>query len=391
MVTLTIQNFDTLVENEAAAAQAASTQPLNFDTGSVLRAIFEADASQALWLQYLVVLVLSATRLATSSGSDCDTFGEDFDFTRLPGVTATGNVTFSRYSSTQAAFIPVYISASGSTPASGTQVLTSDQTLTFNVVADSTNPNYVASPVEGYNISAGVSSISVPVQADVAGTSGNILANTLTLIVGGILGVDSVTNPSAFTNGVNEESDAAFKARFVNFINSRSQATDEAVGYAIQQIQQGLTWTIEPNQTANGTYTPGTFVVTVDDGTGSPPSSLITSVATAIQNIRPIGSTAIIQAPTKISADVTLTVTVPTSLVSATVISEVTAALTTYIDSLSVGQTLAYSRIPQVAYDADSNISNVTNVTINGGTSDIIPTTSEVVRAGTLVINVVNS
>ena len=77
--------------------------------GALCLLLWRLDASQALWLQYLALLVLNVTRLATSSGSDCDSFGADFGFARLPPVAATGTVTFSRYTNTLAAFIPVYV------------------------------------------------------------------------------------------------------------------------------------------------------------------------------------------------------------------------------------------------------------------------------------------
>lgn len=384
---LQLQSFETLVQNSAAAMQGASTVPLDLDPGSVIRALLEADASQGLWLQYLVLLVLATARLSTSSGSDCDSFGADFGFTREPAVASTGTVTFSRFTATNSAFIPVYIPASGTVAASGTQVLTADGTQTFNVTADPTNQYYVASPVEGYQIPAGTASISVPAQAAVAGTTGNVLANTITLIVGGISGVDTVTNPSAFTNGVNAESDSAFKARFVNFVNSRSQGTETAVGYAIQQLQQGLTWTIQENQTANGTYTPGTFVVTVDDGTGSPSAALISTANAAVQAVRPITSTAIVQGPVKITANVAVTLTIQSGVTAANVIAAVGAAIPAYINALSVGETLSFYRLSQVIFDASPYITNISGLTLNSGTSDLTATPGQVIRAGTVTVN----
>lgn len=374
--TLGLQNFTTLVQNEAAAMQGAATAPLNFDPGSVLRAIVEADASQQLWLQYLILLVLGVVRLATSQGADADSFGADFSFVRLPAVAASGSVTFGRYATGQAAFIPV-----------GAQVVTADGTQTFNVTADTTNAAYVAGPPAGYSIGPTVASVTVPVQAVNAGTQGNVLAGTISLIVAGIAGIDTVTNSAAFTTGVDAETDAAFRARFVNFINSRASGTPTAVSYAVQQIQQGLSWTIQENQTANGTYTPGTFVVTVDNGTGSPPSSLISTAAAAVQLVRPVGSVAVVQGPTEIAATITLTITVSASAVKAQITPLVATAITAYVNGLGVGATLPYSRIAQVAYDASASITNVTAVLVNGATADLVPTQSQVVRIGSVVVS----
>jgi uncharacterized phage protein gp47/JayE len=386
-VAVSLQNFDTLVQNEAAAAQAASSQPLNFDTGSVLLALVEASSGQALWLQYLALLVLGVARLATSTGTDCDSFGADFGFTRLSAVAATGQVTFSRYSSGQAAFIPIYVppGAPGNL-GSGAQVLTSDGTQTFDVTADPTNSHYVAGPPAGYNVPIGLSSITLPIVADVAGTGGNVLAGTISLIVGGISGIDSVTNSNATSGGLNSESDAAFRTRFVNYINSRSQATDFAIGYAIQSVQQGLTYSIQENTNTVGAYTPGTDVVTVDDGSGSPPPSLISTVNLAVQAIRPIGSTVVVQGPTKVSANISCILAIATGATLSIIESEVNAALTAYVNAIPVGTTLPYNKLAQVIFNADANITNVSGLTLNGSTADLTVTESQVIRVGTISV-----
>jgi uncharacterized phage protein gp47/JayE len=385
MTQLTLQNFNTLVQNLATAAQKASAQPLNFEDGSVLLALFEAEAGQALWLQYLTFLVLATTRLATSSGSDCDSFGADFGFTRLPPINATGNVTFSRYTATQSAFLPAYISSSGLVYAGGVQVLTADGTETFNLIVDPTNPSYTVGPPEGYNLLPNISSITLPVIADTPGSGGNVLAGTISLLVGGVAGVDTVTNAVGTTGGMDQESDAAFKARFVNFINSRAQGTEYAVGYAIQQVQQGLTWSIQENTNAGGGVQVGTCVVTIDDGSGDPPPALIATCASAIDAIRPIGSFMIVQGPTKVLASMSVTLTLGPTANQALVEANVGQALTQYINSLAVGDTLAFTKLAQIIYGADVAVMNA-SYTVNGMVVDMVPTESQVIRAGTIVV-----
>ena len=49
---LQLQNFTTLVQNMAAGVQSSARVVLDLTTGSVLRAILEANASVALWLQW---------------------------------------------------------------------------------------------------------------------------------------------------------------------------------------------------------------------------------------------------------------------------------------------------------------------------------------------------
>ena len=93
---LPLQNFATLVQQMAASVQGAAGQLLDLTVGSVLRALLEASASIALWLQWLILQVLTITRAATSVGPDLDSWMADFSFTRLPGAAASGVVTFGR-------------------------------------------------------------------------------------------------------------------------------------------------------------------------------------------------------------------------------------------------------------------------------------------------------
>ena len=66
-----------------SAAQASASQVLDFSVGSVNLAIAEAGSAVALWLQRLALLVLQQARFATSQGGDADSWGVQFEFTRL--------------------------------------------------------------------------------------------------------------------------------------------------------------------------------------------------------------------------------------------------------------------------------------------------------------------
>src|ERR1700734_2774764 len=94
---LPVQTFSGLLEQMAANVQGGAAQLVDFSVGSVLRAMMEACGAVALWLQWLILQVLSATRAATSQGLDLDSWMADFSLARLPGSQATGIATFSRY------------------------------------------------------------------------------------------------------------------------------------------------------------------------------------------------------------------------------------------------------------------------------------------------------
>lgn len=377
---LNLQSFTGMVQNMAAAAQAAATAALNFTTGSSILAIIEANASIALWLQWLVVQVLSVTRLASSTGSDCDSFGADYNFTRLGATYATGIATFYRAATTQAAQVPV-----------GTILKTNDGTQSFTVNLDTTNAAYQVDPTgltQGwFNIAVGVSTLNCAVTAVTPGSGANILAGTLGLIAAQIPYVDSVSNAAGFLNGVNAETDAAYKARFGFFLAGLARGTPVAVGSAVLGVAANLSYTIQENYTNLGVYQPGNFVVTVDDGSGATPAATLTLVGTAVSAVRPIGSTFSVQAATALLANTAMTITCPTAALKTAAIPLVVAAINAYVAALPVGAVMSYGRVWQLAFDASPNITDVTGCLLNGGTADIGGAFNVVVRPGTTTVS----
>ena len=374
MATLNTQDFPTLVENMAAAAQGAAQQVLDFTIGSILRAVVEAVAGVALFLQSLVLQVLTLTRASTSQGPDLDSWMADYGVTRLPAVAATGTVTFSRFTPTLQAVVPI-----------GAQVITTDGSETFAVTLDTTNAAYSAS-LGGYVLAANVASVSVPVAASVAGSGGNVVAGAISLIGTAIPGVDTVTNAAAFTNGLDAESDAALRLRFVAYMASLSKATKGAVGYALMSLQQGLEYTITENADYNGTTDMGFFYVVLDDGSGHPSASLLASGVGAIDAVRPIGSRFAVFAPVVTTANVALTITTATGYDHPTAVGLVGTALVNYINALPLGSSLPYTRLAQVAYDAAPGVVDVSAILLNGGSADLIATNQNVIKAGTVTV-----
>lgn len=371
---LSLQTFSGLVQGMAASVQASAAQLLDLTVGSTLRAILESSASVGLWMQWLILLVLQMTRAATSSGADLDSWMADFSLTRLPATAASGVVTFSRFSAVASALIPV-----------GALVRTIDGSQTFSVVMDTTAPGWTQQ-LGGYSLGVGMASLDVPVVSTTLGTCGNVLANTITVLATALSGVDSVTNQTAFINGIDQESDAAFRSRFQGYLASRSQATLAAVEYAINSVQQGLNYSILENENPLGETQLGNFVVFVDDGSGYPSSSLLSTVQQAIDAIRPVGSTFGVFAPAVVQVAISLVVAPASNNVSAT-LPQIVQAVQNYVNSLPIGVSLALSRIIQVAYDSGPGIINVTDVLLNDEPADVIIQPSQVVKSATVLVS----
>lgn len=368
------QSFTTIVQNIVTAIQGGASSLVDLTVGSILRATTEAFAGVVLWLQGIALQIASLTRLATSSGSDADSFCADFGFTRLPAQQATGAVTFARFTATMQATIPV-----------GTIVQSADGTQQYTVVADTTQAAY--SPTLGaYVIAAGTTSCTASIQSVNAAAAANASAGQISVLAGAIPYVDTVTNAVGLTNGADAESDADFRARFVTWVASLSKATRAAIGNAVTSLQLGMVYTITEGLTYAGTTQTGYFYVVVDDGTGSPSSTLLSSVSNAVDAVRPVGSTFGIFAPVVVSANIGMTITTATGYDHTATVALVSAALTAYINSLPLGTSLTFSRLAQIAYDASAGVTNVTAVTLNGGTSDLAATAKQVIKIGTATI-----
>jgi uncharacterized phage protein gp47/JayE len=370
---LSLQSFPQWVQQQAAAIQASASKLVDFTAGSIERAIIEANASVALWVQWLILVVLQKTRLSTSTGADVDSWCADFGLSRLPAIQAPGVVTFSRFTPTLQALI-----------SPGVQVKTADGTQIFTVTTDTTSAAWNAGQ-GGYVIPAGVASVTVPVQAVNAGVQGNIQAGSITLIASTTPNIDTVTNAAAFTNGVDAETDDALKARFQSYIASLVRGNIPALTFAINAVQQGLTFQIGENISTGGAYQPGNFIVYLDDGSGAPSSALLSSVSNAVENYRPLGSTYAVMGPTVISASVAFTIVAASGYSHAALVGPAVLAVTAFVNNLAMGAPLPYSRIAQVVYDSVPGVANVTGITVNGGTADLGGSIGVVVRVSSVV------
>ncbi|VVQ19869.1 baseplate J/gp47 family protein [Pseudomonas fluorescens] len=374
MATLNVKDFTTLVRDQVTAIQGRAAGLVDFTIGSLLRAITESNASVLQWLQQLIVTLLATTRASTSSGADLDSWMADFGFFRLSASFATGSVTYSRFTPTNSALIPI-----------GALVGSTDGSQQYAVTIDTTNPLYSAG-LAGYLIPAGTSSATVPVMASTAGAAGNALIGTVTVIVGTISGVDTVTNSAVFTNGVDPETDQAFRARFVLWVQSLSKATKAAIQFALSSIQQGVSYTLTENQDYSGNTLYGYFYAVVDDGSGAPSGAFLSSAASAIESARGFTTRYGVFAPVLVTANVSMTITTDASVSHSAVVAQVTTALQSYISKLSLGQILPFTQLASIAYGVSPAVTNVSGVLLNGSTADLGATNKQVIRPGTVTV-----
>lgn len=360
---LQIQSFDTIVQNQATAIKANSSELVDFTPGSILLACVQSNAANSLWLQSLISSLLAKTRLQTSYGSDVDSFVNAFGYERKDGSQATGLVTFSRSVTTFVSFIP----------ASTTIVSASLSGVRFVTIADTANPAYNPSTNQ-YEMAIGIASINVKVICMVSGVIGNVLAGQINTLVNPPTNVNTVTNSLNFTSGKNRASDAEVKAGFVIYLATLSKATLSAIRASALSVSGVSKVNVVENLSQSGIQQLGYFYVVVDDGTGGASSNLLSSVHNAVELTRGLtiqyDIIAVIPDPIS-SISVNLIVDTADATARQTIVSNIKSTLSSYVSSFGIGGKLYYTRIIQLIYDSSSHIVDVTGLLVNGGTSDI--------------------
>jgi uncharacterized phage protein gp47/JayE len=349
--------FNTLITQMGTTLTTSTAKITNLTAGSIALAILQAVGGVAISLQQLIAYVYSVCRLATSQGTDVDSFINDFGMTRLPAVPSSGQIIASRQITTGTLNV-----------LPGALVQTVINSTQFQVIADATQPNW--DPVNNwYQFPIGVSSISITVQAVTPGSASNVNANTITIIVSGFTGVNSVTNPNGFANGQDQETDAAVKVRFPLYLASLKTGSIPAVEGAILGVQAGLTYQIWEYFTFAGAAFPGGFTVIVDDGSGAPGSAFLDAVSAAVLAVHGAGNEFEVYAPIDVPVNAAVYIA-PSNVPLAVAQAAVTSAIGAYIHGLGVGVSVSILGVA----DAIQNTPGVyayASLTLNGIEADV--------------------
>lgn len=373
------------VSDMIATWQAQTGLSIPFSSGDPLLAFWQSVATQLDFLQAQIAIVLSLARASTSTGSDLDSWMAQFQFFRLQAVPGTGEETFSINA---VAGVNIIIPA-------GAVVQSVGGAIQYEVVADAGSPAWNAS-ANGYVLPIGSLTVDATIEAIIPGPGSNVAANVLTQFGTSVPGIASCTNPQPITNGVGAESDADFRSRFILYLATLAKATRSAILAAAQSVQQGLLIALLENQQPNGTALLGSFTVIVDDGSGSPPTSLINSVFAAVDAVRAFSVQPFVVPPTQLFISVTLSVNVgplplPVGTSNATVNVAVQNAIAAMVNQLAPGGRLNGSSIIAAALSVPFVAAvNTSSVTINGGTADLIPAIQQEVRITNAGISVSN-
>lgn len=258
MPILTVKRFEQIV-SEMLSYIVTRTNLSDISDTSVLKHLVGAAAYQIDELFYQLTILKKLFSIDDSTGEDLDARAKDIQpglITRNLATKATGNVVFSRSSGTGTIIIP-----------SNTKIKTaSGQVFTTTVAGTITDTSPEQIPGHG----VGKDSDLVAIVADVAGSAGEVSANTIIKFVQKPVGVDSVTNPAACINGNDLETDASFRNRIKRYIASLARSTLQALENAVLGAQDETTGaSILFAKAVEDSINRGYVTIYIDDGTGS--------------------------------------------------------------------------------------------------------------------------
>ncbi len=368
------KTFAEFMADMQSAWAAFSQQPGALQAGDPTLALLQTVGSQLTFVESLAAWIAAYARSSTSSGPALDSWMAQFNFPRDPATYATSNtVTLSR-STPAAQSYEIPLGAIFQT-VNGVQ---------FATVADSTQTAYQSGGY--YLLATGESSITVTVQALIAGTGSNIAANTLNQFVTQVTGVSSVNNPFAISNAKAAESDAAFRSRFLLYLEGLRQATLPAIESAIESVQSGIQYVIVPNETLAGVTQYGYFYATIWPYTDALQAEVYASIANAVA----LGIQFNVYSATVIQVTVTVTIEVMANYVPASVQSAVQTALSTYLTGLVLGETLYWSYLYDVIYSV-SGVLNAFDLLVNGATNAMVAGSQHIIQPQSVVVTVSSS
>ncbi len=368
-----IQKAETITARMVAWLSGLQNVVTDFIPGSLSRTKLEAVAVEieAITYQFYV-----AIRKAIPTA-----IYRAFDFSALPAVRASGDVRFSAQTPP----------AEDVTIPKGARVAT---------VGTQLSPEKVYETTIEATLSAGQSSVDVPVSALTPGEAGNTGGNTITVIKSVIAGIDEVTNPNAIVNGAPRESEDDRRLRFLQYISSLMRGTETAIEYGAKtaEIKDGNGNVIERCVDAMVVDMPGDTAGFADcyiyNGESGTSAALVDEAQKIIDGYvedgekvagyKAAGVVVTVSAATDTVQNVTIDVEAFQTASASEVEQRVADTIVNYVSGLGIGEKLLYNEIIERAM----GINGVYNVSLSVPAGDVTPAINEVLIIGTVTVTV---
>lgn len=273
--------------------------------------------------------------LDTAEGIMLDRRAIDFNEVRNPAKKAVGTVTFT---GTPNAKIPI-----------GTLVLA--DALEFATTEDA---------IIGFDGTALVHTM-----CSKEGQLGNVLSGKITALKLSLNGISEVKNENAFTGGVDEETDTAFRERVLEKIRQpiTSGNKNHYIYWAKQVSGVGKAKVLSCPK-GNGTVE----VIILSDLLDVPDDTIIANVVANIEDNRPVGADVTVSKAVPLPVTVNVVVTLADGYELNLIKSSIASALQEYLKTISFDETknLSYYKVGDIIFGVDG-VTDIVSYTLNGG------------------------
>lgn len=266
-----------------------------------------------------------------------------------------------------------------STKATTTVTITGSEgaTITTGDLVASDTVNYIVQ--ETKTIDATLTT-TVLVECEQAGTIGNVPVGAIKYFPITIAGINTVTNTESVSNGYDGETDAELRQRYYDKVRTPATSGNkyhyrnwakEIVGVGDARVF--ALWN------GNGTVK----VVIIDSNKQGASTELINEVTTYIEEVRPIGADVTVISATEVPINIQATLTIDTNnYTEAEVIGNIETKIADYLKDIAfVDNYVSYAKIGSLILES-AGVLDYSNLTVNGGTSNISISDEEVAILG---------
>lgn len=359
---LVIRDFETMVDETLQRVVNANIGITNILPGSVIRTIIESLLAEVDIQNYTIGQIYNAMNIDTATGGDLDAIVSILGVTRKQATYAEGTVIFGRsdiYSTDIAIQYAQIVS---------TRKNSNGNILEFMVIDDDAK------------LISGELTATVNIRAMEPGRI-YLPANTISIMNTPIIGIEYVNNNVEFSGGTDEETDEELRYRAKQALAGLGKGTMTALRSALLEIDGVIDAIVIDMNRGVGT---ADIVVITDE---MPPSSSLMNIVNDTKDItKAAGIDVGIIYPTIVTQDIVVTIndTVDSTLTDEE-INNAGNAIMKYCNNLSVGDILIISQLERAIGNAVNNID--TDVIVTTPSANVVPTSTQVIRNGTITIN----
>lgn len=203
------------------------------------------------------------------------------------------------------------------------------------ICGTSDNGNSVVySTTELGKINKGQTTTLVNAQASEVGAIGNLDSNKINILISGVSGVDSVSNPEKFIGGMDQESDDSLRKRIINSYLNISNGSN-------LKFYEDLAMSVKNVWSAKAVVNPtdsSKVDLYVSDMFRTPTSQLINDVADVIKKARELNVDITVKPASVIQLDITMKVIVKDLNANGSIIGNVSSFISDKVYNLKIGE-----------------------------------------------------